>query len=44
VPHGVNSGDTGLIFFELFEPWAFIWKTKTQINEKDRWWKQVNVL
>ncbi|KAK3268043.1 glycosyltransferase 29 protein [Cymbomonas tetramitiformis] len=35
-----RSRDTGVILFELFEPWAFIWKTKTQILDKDRWWKQ----
>ena len=31
-----RSRDTGLVLFELFEPWAFNWKTKTQIVDKDK--------
>mmetsp|Transcript_49733 Transcript_49733/g.158830 ORF Transcript_49733/g.158830 Transcript_49733/m.158830 type:complete len:920 (-) Transcript_49733:66-2825(-) len=34
-----RSRETGLVLFEMFEPWAFIWKNKAQIYEKDRWWK-----
>jgi len=32
--------DTEMVVFELFEPGAFGWKAKTQIVEKDAWWRQ----
>ena len=32
--------DTEMVVFELFEPGAFGWKAKTQILEKDAWWRQ----
>eukprot|EP00193_Tetraselmis_chui_P001248 CAMPEP_0177754712 /NCGR_PEP_ID=MMETSP0491_2-20121128/2157_1 /TAXON_ID=63592 /ORGANISM="Tetraselmis chuii, Strain PLY429" /LENGTH=859 /DNA_ID=CAMNT_0019270117 /DNA_START=493 /DNA_END=3072 /DNA_ORIENTATION=- len=35
-----RSRDTALVLFEMFEPAAFGWKTKTQIIEKDHWWRQ----
>lgn len=32
-----RSRDTAVVLFEMFEPSAFGWKTKTQIIEKDHW-------
>ena len=34
-----RSRETALILFEMFEPWAYVWKSRQQIFEKDRWWK-----
>lgn len=35
-----RSRDTEMVVFELFEPGAFGWKAKSQIIEKDQWWRQ----
>ena len=35
-----RSRDTEIVVFELFEPGAFGWKAKSQIIEKDQWWRQ----
>eukprot|EP00899_Mesostigma_viride_P014898 jgi/Mesvir1/23409/Mv21101-RA.1 len=35
--------DTAIVLFEMFEPWAFVWKSKAQLAEKDRWWKSAYV-
>mmetsp|Transcript_30490 Transcript_30490/g.72600 ORF Transcript_30490/g.72600 Transcript_30490/m.72600 type:complete len:874 (-) Transcript_30490:139-2760(-) len=38
-----RSRDTAIVLFEMFEPSSFGWKTKTQILEKDHWWRQAYV-